>query len=92
MCLQVIASLAAFAAYAADKSAAKRGRWRIPERTLLLLGLVGGWPGAWAAQKLLHHKSGKFSFQILFWATVIINCALLTWLFTAKALLFPLSG
>ena len=31
--------------YAMDKSAAVAGRWRSSEQSLLLLGLVGGWPG-----------------------------------------------
>ena len=43
------ASLVTFAAYGIDKSAARRGAARISEQTLLLLGLVGGWPegAAW---------------------------------------------
>jgi uncharacterized membrane protein YsdA (DUF1294 family)/cold shock CspA family protein len=68
-------SLAAFVAYAADKSAAAHGGDRSPEIWLLLLGLVGGWPGALLAQQLLRHKTRKASFQALFWLTVLINVA-----------------
>jgi uncharacterized membrane protein YsdA (DUF1294 family)/cold shock CspA family protein len=67
------ASLACAIAYAADKSAAQQGRWRIPEANLLLLGLAGGWPGAIVAQQVLRHKSSKASFQLAFWATAVLN-------------------
>lgn len=76
------ASLVAFAAYALDKSAARNDRWRTRESTLHLFALAGGWPGALAAQRLLRHKSRKPSFQIVFWATVILNCCALAWLFS----------
>jgi uncharacterized membrane protein YsdA (DUF1294 family) len=67
------ASLACFVAYAMDKSAAKsRGR-RTPERTLLLLGLACGWPGALLAQQWLRHKSVKATFRARFWLTVVVN-------------------
>ncbi len=82
------ASIMAFAAYALDKSAAQNNHWRTPENTLHLLGLIGGWPGALLAQKFLRHKSKKQSFQITFWATVIINCGGLIWLHTAEGSIF----
>ncbi|MGL6122255.1 MAG: DUF1294 domain-containing protein, partial [Shewanella sp.] len=50
-------SLLTFIAYAIDKSAAKRNKWRTKESTLHLLALMGGWPGALFAQNLLRHKS-----------------------------------
>ncbi len=74
------ASAVAFVAYAFDKSAARNGRWRTQESTLHLIGLTGGWPGALAAQLLLRHKSRKRSFQIVFWATVVLNICALAWL------------
>jgi uncharacterized membrane protein YsdA (DUF1294 family)/cold shock CspA family protein len=69
----VAASVVSFAVYAMDKSAAIAGRWRISERTLLALGLVGGWPGAIVAQQVLRHKSIKGSFRSAFWVTVLAN-------------------
>jgi uncharacterized membrane protein YsdA (DUF1294 family)/cold shock CspA family protein len=66
-------SAVCFVMYAADKSAAKSGGWRTQESTLLLIGLVGGWPGAMLAQQLLRHKSVKASFRSAFWGTVVLN-------------------
>lgn len=70
-----VLSLGCFVAYAIDKSAAREGRWRTSERTLLLLGLLCGWPGAVLAQQWLRHKSSKRSFQVLFWISVAVNIA-----------------
>ena len=68
-------SLLTFIAYAIDKSAAKRGKWRTKESTLHLLALMGGWPGALFAQTTLRHKSVKASFKHIFWLTVAANLA-----------------
>jgi uncharacterized membrane protein YsdA (DUF1294 family)/cold shock CspA family protein len=66
-------SLISVLIYSADKTAAVRGRWRVSESALLLLGLAGGWPGAIVAQRLLHHKTRKRSFQSVFAGTVVAN-------------------
>jgi uncharacterized membrane protein YsdA (DUF1294 family) len=81
-------SLLCFLAYAKDKSAARSGGWRTKESTLLMLGLLCGWPGAVLAQQLLRHKSTKTSFQIAFWVTVVLNVAgflVLSWALAQKA-------
>ncbi|NYT63267.1 DUF1294 domain-containing protein [Alcaligenaceae bacterium] len=80
LALYIIASIVAFCAYALDKSAAVRNQWRIQESTLHLFALLGGWPGAVVAQRLLRHKSSKASFQTAFWGTVVLNCGMLGWL------------
>ena len=64
-----------FIVYALDKSAAKAGRWRVAEKTLHLLALAGGWPGALLAQQLLRHKTSKPGFIAMFWFTVLVNVA-----------------
>ena len=69
----VVLSAACLMAYAFDKSAAVAGRWRSSERSLLVFGLLGGWPGGLLAQQLLRHKSSKASFREAFWGTVVLN-------------------
>ncbi len=78
--LYVAASAVTFAAYATDKSAARRDAWRIPEVNLHGLALIGGWPGALVAQNRLRHKSRKQPFRAFFYLTVVANLAALLWL------------
>ena len=77
-------SAVCFAAYALDKRASRTGRRRTPERTLLMLGLAGGWPGAFLAQRWLRHKSSKRAFQTKFWLTVVLHIAVVGALIVAS--------
>jgi uncharacterized membrane protein YsdA (DUF1294 family) len=81
----VVFSVIAFAVYGWDKSAARRGARRIPERTLHLLSLAGGWPGALVAQLVFRHKTIKQPFRAIFWGTVVVNCSGLAMLFAWPA-------
>lgn len=76
-------SVVCFAVYANDKAAARRGGRRTPERTLLALALLGGWPGALLAQRRLRHKTSKAAFQRIFWLAVVLNVAACAWLVRA---------
>jgi uncharacterized membrane protein YsdA (DUF1294 family)/cold shock CspA family protein len=75
--IYAVASILTYIAYAVDKAAATAGRWRTPEMTLLLLGFLGGWPGAIVAQQMLRHKTRKASFRSAFWGTVAVNAIVL---------------
>lgn len=69
-------NLTTVAVFAYDKRAAKRrGARRIPERTLHLLELSGGWPGSLFAQQWLRHKTVKASYRRVFWAIVTLHLA-----------------
>jgi uncharacterized membrane protein YsdA (DUF1294 family)/cold shock CspA family protein len=77
------ASIVCFVAYAVDKAASRRGGWRVPEASLLALGVIGGWPGAIVAQQVFRHKTIKSRFRVAFWLTVLLNLAyflMLAWL------------
>lgn len=78
--LYVATSLWLFMLYLLDKSAAEKGRRRIPEATLHNFALIGGWPGALFAQQLLRHKSKKETFRRIFWFTVFLNVSALAYL------------
>lgn len=56
----------AFIIYGIDKLKAKKGKWRIPEATLLLFAIMGGSIGAWLGIKVWHHKTmhKKFKYGI----------------------------
>ncbi len=78
--LYAVVSTITFFAYAIDKSAAQKGRWRTSEATLHLLSFTGGWPGAWIAQQTLRHKSSKAEFQFSYKTTVLLNIIVTSWL------------
>jgi uncharacterized membrane protein YsdA (DUF1294 family)/cold shock CspA family protein len=59
-------------AYAVDKRRAQEGLWRVPEAWLNLLELLGGWPGAFLAQRWLRHKCSKGPYQVVFWLIVLV--------------------
>ncbi|WP_367346382.1 DUF1294 domain-containing protein [Stenotrophomonas bentonitica] len=67
--------------YALDKVSAQRGLGRTSEKTLHMLEVFGGWPGALIAQARLRHKNRKVSFQVTFWIGVVLNLAALWWVF-----------
>ncbi|WP_448662328.1 DUF1294 domain-containing protein [Sphingomonas sp. CJ20] len=56
-----------------DKRRAARGGWRIPERELLGLALVGGTPGAFAARRLFRHKTRKQPFSTGLWVIAMVQ-------------------
>jgi len=78
LALYSVASLVCFFSYLSDKRKATSGSWRIPESTLHLLELIGGWPGALIGQQTLRHKTRKLSFQLTFWTIVLLH--LIAWI------------
>jgi len=74
-----LASLGAFAAYAADKAQAGAGGRRVSERTLHVLAAGGGWPGALVAQRQFRHKTRKPRFQVIFWLIVLAHAGAAAW-------------
>ena len=75
-----VTSIATFYTYKGDKEAAQVSARRTPEGTLIVLGLIGGWPGALLAQHRFRHKTKKVTFQIEYWLSVGFNVAGLAWL------------
>ena len=55
-------NIVTFLAFASDKRRAARRRWRIPEKTLLGLSLIGGATGGIIAMYCFRHKIRKPAF------------------------------
>jgi uncharacterized membrane protein YsdA (DUF1294 family)/cold shock CspA family protein len=83
-----VISFLTFLIYARDKSKAQSDGWRTSERSLHLLGVFGGWPGAALAQQWLRHKSNKVSFRRVYWLTIVLNLAALVWLHSTQGYVY----
>ena len=60
----IFINVAAFALYGIDKHRAKRGAWRIPEKTLLGAAALGGGVGALLGMRAFRHKTRKLKFTL----------------------------
>ena len=75
-----VMSLIAFAAFGIDKYKAKTNRWRISEKTLFLLALLGGGVGAYLGMKVFHHKTRHKQFAIGLPLIMIVQLGLIAFL------------
>ena len=72
-------NLIAFAVFGVDKRRAKRKQWRVPERTLFLLALLGGSLGAVCGMCTFHHKTRHWYFRYGLPTILLAHCAVLIW-------------
>lgn len=73
-------NLVTFAVYGADKRRARRGAWRVPEKTLFLLPLLGGSVGALLGMRVFCHKTKHWYFVWGVPAILLAQMALAVWL------------
>lgn len=76
----VIVNVLAFGAFGVDKSRAQKGEWRISERTLLLLTVIGGSVGAFIGMRVFNHKTRKPLFAIGVPIALVVHVAIAVWL------------
>ena len=74
-------SLVLFFAMGADKRRAARGRWRVPEKRLFLLALLGGACGGWLGMRVFRHKTRHWYFAVVFPVLALLQTALCVWLY-----------
>lgn len=74
-------NLLAFLLFGIDKRRAIRGRWRIPERILLLASLLGGSLGGLSGMYFFHHKTHKPRFFVSLPIFLIVHLYLIWQLF-----------
>ena len=79
----VIINILTFIVYGIDKLKAKKGKWRIPESTLLLLAVFGGSIGAFLGMKVWHHKTMHKKFK--YGVPLIIIIQFSVFLYLSKA-------
>lgn len=58
----ILVNIAGFLSMGIDKHKAKKGQWRIPEKTLFLIAAIGGSIGSMYGMHLFRHKTKHKSF------------------------------
>ena len=77
-----VINLLTFIVYGADKRRARKGKWRVPEKTLFLLPLLGGSIGALLGMRVFHHKTNHWYFVWGIPAILLAQIALAVWIYT----------
>ena len=67
----LIWNLLVFMIYGIDKSRARKGAWRIPEKYLLSFAFLLGGFGAWLAGVTFHHKTRKWYFKTVWFLGIV---------------------
>ena len=78
--LFVLVNLVAFALMGVDKQRARTHQWRVPEKTLFLLAIIGGSVGALLGMWCFHHKTRHWYFRYGIPAILVVQLALAGWL------------
>ena len=60
----VVINVIGFLSMGVDKAKAKKGVWRVPEKTLFLFPILGGGLGSWIGMYTFHHKTKHWYFVI----------------------------
>ena len=59
----IAVNVVAFILYGADKQKARKKKWRISEKALLGIAVIGGSPGAILGMFVFHHKTKNWYFR-----------------------------
>jgi len=84
----VAASLLAVVLTVADKYRAKKGAWRVPERTLWLVAALGGTVAMYLTMHVVRHKTRHRRFMWGLPALLVAQGALALWLLQENILNF----
>ena len=75
----IIINLIGFFIMWLDKRKAKKGAWRIPEKTLFIITALGGGIGTIAGMYTFRHKTKKIQFVIGFPLITILEIITIIW-------------
>ena len=70
-------NLVVFGFYGVDKYKAIHHLWRIPERVLLFLAVIGGGLGAFLGGQIWHHKTRKWYFWMAWGIGLVVDVELI---------------
>lgn len=80
----LLVNIVALMLYGIDKWKAKRGAWRIPEATLLIVAAIGGSIGALVGMWLFRHKTKHLKFTLGVPLILLLQIALVYFIFLKK--------
>ena len=75
----IVINILAFILYGIDKKRARDHAWRISERMLIGIALIGGSVGAIAGMLLFHHKTRHWYFRYGLPLILILQVAAAVW-------------
>ncbi len=76
----LIINILAFLLMAIDKRRSISNKWRIPEKTLLTIGFVGGAFGAFLGMRAFRHKTKRKKFTILVPLSMLIYLVIIAYI------------
>jgi len=82
----VLVNLVEFALMGWDKRRARRGEWRVRERTFFLLAFLGGALGGIVGMQVFRHKTKHWYFRYGLPAILILQGGLALWLALGRPL------
>ena len=77
----IVINILTFLIFGIDKWKARKGKWRIPEGTLIWMSIIGGSIGALMGMYLFHHKTQKRKFNLGIPAILLAQAILAYFLF-----------
>ncbi|MBR6322221.1 MAG: DUF1294 domain-containing protein [Lachnospiraceae bacterium] len=79
----ILINIITFIVYGVDKKRARRKQWRVPEKVLFLLAIIGGSVGALLGMLVFRHKTQKWYFKFGIPAILLLQiaAALVVWKF-----------
>lgn len=77
-----IVNITGFILFGIDKRRARRGAWRIPEKTLFFVAVIGGSAGAILGMRVFRHKTKHMRFIIGMPMILILQIALIFFAYT----------
>jgi len=80
LCYYILLNCLAFIFMGWDKRQSRENRKRISEKTLLILGLLGGFAGAYGGMRFFHHKTRHWYFKLIFFIALLVHIMII-WFF-----------
>lgn len=73
----IIINIIGFISMGIDKRRSMKGRWRISEKMLVLLAVIGGSVGSILGMHLFRHKTKHWYFKFGIPAILVVQCMLI---------------